>query len=264
MNDCFLLARQALQSSDADEKMSLTRAAARQMRSMPEVVYNALGTVPVTGVGRPARPRLVPGARVGRRGVGTAAGRAVMIHAIVHIEFNAINLALDAMQRFPGMPGQFYRDWMRVAEEEAYHFELLRAHLRHLGADYGDFDAHGSLWEMCERTADDVLHRMALVPRVLEARGLDVTPGIIEKLIQAGDGHAAGILGIILRDEVGHVETGNRWFRYCCEQRGLDAEQVFASLLQEYYPRGLFGPFNLAAREQAGFSRQEMLLLSHS
>jgi len=258
MSDCFLLARQALQSSDADEKMSLTRAAARSLQAASDIIFDHRDVIPVSAPGQPARPKLVSGARVGKRGVGTTAGRAVMIHAIVHIEFNAINLALDALQRFPDMPEQYYRDWMRVAEEEAYHFELLRAHLRHLGCDYGDFDAHGSLWEMCERTANDVLHRMALVPRVLEARGLDVTPGIVEKLIQAGDEHAASILGIILRDEIGHVEIGNRWFHYCCEQRGLDAEQTFFILLQEYYPRGLFGPFNLEAREQAGFSKSEL------
>ena len=263
MNDCFSLVRQALKTADADEKCSLTRAAARCMQEVPVVSGGFSDAVPVSMPGRPDRPMLVSGARVGRRGVGTRAGRAVMIHAIVHIEFNAINLALDAVQRFAGMPEQFYGDWMRVAEEEVYHFVLLRAHLRHLGADYGDFDAHGSLWEMCERTAHDVLHRMALVPRVLEARGLDVTPGIIEKLIQAGDDHAASILGIILRDEVGHVQIGNRWFRHCCDVRGLDPEVTFRELLDEYYPRGLFGPFNLEARRQAGFSSQEIALLMH-
>jgi len=162
------------------------------------------------------------------------------------------------VQRFPAMPEQYYRDWVQVAAEEAYHFELVRAHLRHLGADYGDFVAHDSLWEMCERTSHDVLHRMALVPRVLEARGLDVTPGIQKKLAQAGDHNAVSLLDIILRDEVGHVDIGNRWFRYCCEQRGLDAETTFFELLDQYYPKGLFGPFNLEARERAGFSRSEL------
>jgi len=258
MSDCFKLMRQALRSCDADEKLALTRAAASCMRQKACGLDDAGHVLAADAAGRPALPRLVPGARVAKRGVGSIAGRAVLIHAIVHIEFNAINLALDAAQRFAGMPQQYYLDWIRVAEEEAYHFELLRAHLRHLGAEYGDFDAHDSLWEMCERTAHDVLHRMALVPRVLEARGLDVTPGIREKLEQAGDDHASNILGIILSDEIGHVKIGNRWFHYCCDQRGLDAEQTFISLLQKYYPRGLFGPFNLEAREQAGFSKAEL------
>ncbi len=258
MSSFFGLVRQALQTPDVDEKILLTRQAARGFSDGLLILADFGNPLPVDSPGRPERPKLVRGAKVAKRGFGTLEGRIIMMHAIAHIEFNAINLALDAVQRFPDMPEAFYRDWMRVAQEEAYHFELVRAHLRHLGADYGDFDAHGSLWEMCERTAHDVLHRMALVPRVLEARGLDVTPGIMEKLTQAGDHHAVNLLGIILRDEIGHVEIGNRWFRYCCEQRGLDAEETFFNLLEEYYPRGLFGPFNLEAREQAGFSKSEL------
>lgn len=161
-----------------------------------------------------------------------------MMHAIAHIEFNAINLALDAVQRFEGMPEQFYADWLRIADEEAYHFELIRAHMRQLGADYGDHNAHSGLWEMCEKTAHDVLIRMALVPRVLEARGLDVTPGIQKKLTQVGDHNAVSLLDIILRDEIGHVEIGNRWFRHCCKARGLKTDETFFKLLDEYYPKG--------------------------
>ena len=186
----------------------------------------------------------------------------MMMHAIAHIEFNAINLALDAVQRFKGMPDQFYTDWLKVADEETYHFELIRSHLRHLGGDYGDHDAHDGLWEMCTKTAHDVMIRMALVPRVLEARGLDVTPGIQKKLAQAGDDNAVSILDIILRDEIGHVEIGNRWFRYSCNERGLKPEPTFHKLLNEYYPKGLMGPFNLGARRQAGFSEYELGLLS--
>jgi len=262
MSNFYDLVRQALQSADADEKLALTRAASRCLDEAESMPADTGEVWPVDAPGRPELPRLVPGARVGRRGVGTVAGRAALLHAIVHIEFNAINLALDAVQRFSGMPGQFYRDWMRVAGEEAYHFEILRAHLRHLGAGYGDFDAHGSLWEMCEKTSHDVLHRMALVPRVLEARGLDVTPGIQERLAQAGDHNAVSLLDIILRDEIGHVAIGNRWFRHCCEQRGLEPQAIFLQLLDEYYPKGLFGPFNIEAREQAGFSRSELERLS--
>jgi len=258
MNNLIATVRRALQSSEVDEKISLTRQAMHELREDSRMPVDFGTPLPVDSPGRPARPKLVRGAKVAKRGFGTLEGRIIMMHAIAHIEFNAINLALDAVQRFPDMPEQYYREWVQVAQEEAYHFELVRAHLRHLGADYGDFDAHGSLWEMCEKTAHDVLHRMALVPRVLEARGLDVTPGIMEKLTQAGDHNAVSLLEIILRDEIGHVSIGNRWFRYCCEQRGLEIEETFFALLEQYYPRGLFGPFNLEAREQAGFSKSEL------
>lgn len=258
MNDFFAMVRQALGSKDADEKIGLVRSVGFGLRDGSLKPADFGEALPGDSPGRPDRPRLVRGARVPRRGFGTAQGRAVMMHAISHIEFNAINLALDAVQRFSGMPEAFYRNWMQVAEEEAYHFELVRAHLRHLGFDYGDFDAHDGLWEMCEKTEHDVLHRMALVPRVLEARGLDVTPGIQVKLAQAGDHNAVSLLDIILRDEIGHVAIGNRWFHFCCEQRGLEPEATFFSLLEQYYPKGLFGPFNLEAREQAGFSKSEL------
>jgi len=261
MNKLFAVVRQALQSPEVDEKIFLTRQAVRGLRDGSLMLGDFTAPLPVASPGRPKRPRLVRASKVSKRGFGTVEGRAVTMHAIAHIEFNAINLALDAVQRFSAMPDQFYHDWMRVAEEEAYHFELVRAHLRHLGAEYGDFDAHNGLWEMCEKTAHDILHRMALVPRVLEARGLDVTPGIQHKFTQVGDHHAVSLLDIILRDEIGHVAIGNRWFRYCCEQRGLDAETTFFTLLERYYPKGLFGPFNLEAREQAGFSKREMDLL---
>ena len=258
MNDLIATVRQALSTPDVDEKIRLTRQAMYGLHKDSCMSLEFGTPLPVDSPGRPARPRLVRGAKVAKRGFGTVEGRITMMHAIAHIEFNAINLALDAVQRFSDMPEPYYRDWMQVAQEEAYHFELVRAHLRHLGAEYGDFDAHGSLWEMCENTAHDVLHRMALVPRVLEARGLDVTPGIMEKLAQAGDDNAVSLLEIILRDEIGHVSIGNRWFLYCCEQRGLDAEATFFTLLEQYYPRGLFGPFNLDARQQAGFSKSEL------
>jgi len=208
--------------------------------------------------GWPENPPRVPGSRVPKRGFASRQGRAALMHAIAHIEFNAINLALDAISRFAAMPKNYYTDWLQVAAEETYHFDLVRAHLRHLGADYGDFPAHSGLWDMCERTADDVLHRMALVPRVLEARGLDVTPGIRKKLIAAGDANAANILDIILRDEIGHVAIGSRWFCHLCKQRGCEPEATFLELLKRYFPKGLFGPFNLDARRQAGFSTTEI------
>jgi len=262
LDNLFQRVREVLTGRDVDAKLAGTRTVAAAFRA-GSLSMNGFGEpVPVESPGRPSRPRLVPARSVPRRGIGRREGRAVMMHAIAHIEFNAINLALDAVQRFEGMPEAFYADWLQVADEEAYHFELIRAHLRHLGADYGDYDAHDGLWEMCTKTAHDVLARMALVPRVLEARGLDVTPGIQQKLRHAGDDNAATLLDVILRDEVGHVAIGNRWFRYCCDERRLDADVTFRQLLAEYYPKGLAGPYNFAARQRAGFSKNEMELLT--
>ncbi|HXH71639.1 MAG TPA: ferritin-like domain-containing protein [Mariprofundaceae bacterium] len=258
MSEFLRAVRQALAATDPDDKLRLTRAAVQLA-----VDVAAFGEpLEVGSRGRPMRPQLVAPHRVPRRGFGTPVGRRMLLHAIVHIEFNAINLALDAVQRFAGMPANYYADWLRVAAEEAYHFEILRGHLRHLGGDYGDYPAHNGLWEMAEKTSGDVLERMALVPRVLEARGLDVTPGIREKLVQAGDLNAASLLDIIFRDEVGHVATGTRWFRYLCDQRSLEPESTFFALIAKHFPDGLHGPYGVDARRTAGFSDSELRLLS--
>ncbi|WP_374582341.1 ferritin-like domain-containing protein [Pseudoduganella sp.] len=210
--------------------------------------------------GRPARPELVAPRLVGRRSMATLEGRAMLVHALAHIEFNAVNLALDAMWRFPGLPAQYYSDWLRVAKEEAYHYSLLAAHLATLGSAYGDYSAHGSLWEMVAKTTGDAMARMALVPRTLEARGLDAIPPLRAKLAQAGDEAAAAILDIILRDEIGHVEIGNRWYGYLCGQRGLDPIATYDQLVVQYKAT-VRGPFNIEARRQAGFSEAEMQAL---
>lgn len=212
--------------------------------------------------GRPARPRLVPHSAVPRRKLGSLQGRAALLHAVTHIEFNAINLALDAVYRFRHMPDEYYGDWLEVAAEEAGHFDMLRQHLREQGYDYGDFDAHDGLWEMAVNTAADPLERMALVPRVLEARGLDVTPAMMERLRAAGDERAAEILAVILEDEVGHVAVGSRWYHWLCEGRGLEPVATFRGLLARHTGRPLKGPFNLPARHAAGFSWQELEMLS--
>ncbi|KQQ97272.1 ferritin-like domain-containing protein [Massilia sp. Leaf139] len=208
--------------------------------------------------GRPVRPQLVPPRLVGRRSMATVEGRAMLVHALAHIEFNAVNLALDALWRFPGMPDAYYTDWLQVSREEAYHFTLLADHLATLGHAYGDFTAHDSLWEMVESTKGDVLARMALVPRTLEARGLDAIPPLRAKIAQAGDLAAAAILDIILRDEVGHVEIGNRWYGFLCEARGLPLRATYDELVVKYRAPVLKGPFNLEARRRAGFSEEEL------
>ena len=208
--------------------------------------------------GRPARPRLVEHIRLKPPSLRTPAGIAALVHAIAHIELNAIDLALDICWRFPGMPEAFYRDWLRIAQEEAKHFTLLREHLLTLGFDYGDFDAHNALWDMAERTKHDLLARIALVPRTLEARGLDASPAVRAKLVGAGDKKAGEILDVILHDEIGHVLAGNRWYRFLCEQRGLEPRASYAELALRYRAPVPKGPFNLEARRLAGFTETEL------
>ncbi|CAG9172831.1 ferritin-like domain-containing protein [Cupriavidus respiraculi] len=264
------LRRQALDvltMTDPAAKAGAARALGRLSREAADDAFGIgdaiVAASPVPG--RPARPELVPPQRAARRrALHTPAGRAVMIHALAHIEFNAINLALDAAWRFPGMPADYYRDWLRVADEEALHFSLLAEHLAGLGAAYGDFPAHNSLWEMAEKTSADVLARMALVPRTLEARGLDASPAVRGKLADAGDHAAAAILDIILRDEVGHVAIGNRWYRWLCAGQGLDPLATYPELASRYGAPRLRPPFNLSARRAAGFDDDELAWLEAS
>jgi uncharacterized ferritin-like protein (DUF455 family) len=218
----------------------------------------ALSVTPVTP-GHPIKPELVSPLTVKRRAMNTPEGRAAMIHALVHIEFNAINLALDALWRFADMPRAYYADFLQVAAEEAMHFTLLANHLKTQGYAYGDFTAHNGLWDMAVRTQHDVLARMALLPRTMEARGLDVVPGMRAKLIQAGDIEVGAILDIVMRDEIGHVAIGNRWFNYLCKQRGLDPEATYADLVANHHAVPQRGPFNIVARRAAGFSEQELI-----
>jgi len=211
--------------------------------------------------GRPALPNLVDPRNLPRRRFSDAIGSAALLHAITHIEFNAINLALDAVYRFRGMPKDYYGDWLSVADEEARHFVLLRDRLQSIGFAYGDFDAHNGLWDMAVRTAHDVLVRMALVPRVMEARGLDVTPGMIDKFLSIGDSDSAEVLQIIMDEEVGHVEIGSRWFHYLCDQRQLPREQTYLMLMQQYAKGKVKPPLHRQARLAAGFSEQELQYL---
>lgn len=211
--------------------------------------------------GRPSKPELVDPKAVGMRSVHTEEGRATLLHAIAHIEFNAINLHLDIVWRFPKQDESFYLDWLRVAKEEAKHFRLLRQRLGAMGYDYGSYTAHNGLWDMAEKTKTDLLARLALVPRTLEARGLDVTPGIQKRLAQAGDDKSVAILDIILEEEVGHVEIGNRWYLDECEKRHLDPIEAYADLLKKYGVANPKGPFNIEARKLAGFSDEDLAWL---
>jgi len=249
-------ALKVLQITDPAAKASATRALqAGEVDTHQTLAFSA----PLPG--RPARPALVPTAQVPRRSPFTPEGRAALLHAVAHIEFNAINLALDAIWRFADLPEAYYRDWLQVAQEEALHFSLLREHLQALNHDYGDFDAHDGLWAMAEKTAGDLTARMALVPRTLEARGLDATPPMQARLRKAGDLKAVAILDVILRDEIGHVAIGNRWYRWLCERDGLDPLAHYAVLAARHGAPRLKPPFNTAARQAAGFSDAEIAAL---
>lgn len=258
----FDIAAACLAECDAEAKAARTRAAADLWRSGRLSPSSRELPLPIGAPGRPPRPPLVSPRDLPRRGFHSVDGRAALIHAVAHIEFNAINLAWDAVYRFRDLPRDYYDDWVRVADEEAYHYTLLRERLRRLGYDYGDFPAHNGLWEMAEETAHDVLVRMALVPRVLEARGLDVTPTMMERLRAAGDEETVSVLEIILRDEIGHVAIGTRWFRHCCAERELDPQATFQALIRRHLKGRIKGPFHHAARKQAGFSEEEMVLLA--
>lgn len=257
----FTRALACLEACDPAEKIAAIGALARDFAAGELSIDNADEPVPIGTPGRPPRPRLVAPRDLPQRGLGTVEGRLALIHAVAHIEFNAINLACDAVYRFRGMPRDYYADWLGVAADEARHFSLLAARLGELGCAYGDFDAHDGLWEMAVKTSTSCLTRMALVPRVLEARGLDVTPAMIERVRGAGDACTVEILELILREEVAHVAAGSRWFAWCCAREGCDPENTFFALLHEYASGAPKGPFNTAARLAAGFSAAELARL---
>lgn len=257
----------AFSSINLEDKMALA-----------DVLYTGLAINNVADIGIadtqpgvPAKPLLLEPLNVEKRSPFTPEGHAALIHAICHIEFNAVNLALDAIWRFTGMPEQYYLDWATVAKEEAYHFTLLQNHLKSIAYDsdehyeYGCFPAHTGLWAMCEKTKDDIVARMALVPRTLEARGLDATPQIQTKLRKVKTPYAqqaVAILDIILKDEIGHVAIGNHWYRWLCRRDGLDPLAHYAVLHAKHAAPRLKPPFNLAARLQAGFTQQEIDFLT--
>jgi uncharacterized ferritin-like protein (DUF455 family) len=248
---CLILADPAAKVADTD------LAAARWQRG--ELILDGESAIErIADPGRPIKPALVPTKSLPTRKLGSAEGHAAFMHAIAHIEFNAINLAWDAVYRFRDMPKGFYDDWVRIAQEEASHFNMVSDYLQQLGYEYGSFDAHNNLWDMAVATDDDVLRRMTLVPRVLEARGLDVTPGMIERLRHQGFDQAVAILEVIYREEIGHVESGSRWFNYLCEQRQLDPQRQFEDLINAHAKNRVRKPINEAARADAGFSQDEI------
>ena len=258
------LALRALLEPDSDKKVALAQVLCAQAATL--LIANDVVMPEPAGIpGCPSKPELRSHLDVPKRSPFTTEGLGALLHAVTHIEFNAINLALDAVWRFDGMPDHYYLDWLTVAAEEAQHFSLLRAHLQTMGCDYGDFPAHTGLWDMTEKTKDDVLARMALVPRTLEARGLDATPPMQAKLRRVATSHAlraVEILDIILREEIGHVAIGNYWYRHLCAQRGLDPVGHYAVLATQYNAPRIKGPLNLDARLKAGFDATELALLA--
>ena len=247
-----------LREQNAVRKAELTLALSETLEVATQASIADPGDIP----GRPAQPVLVSHTSLKAKPLNTAEGRALLLHAIAHIELNAIDLALDVVWRFKGMPEDFYRDWVRIAKEEAKHFLLLQKHLVGMGFDYGPFPAHNSLWDMAERTKGDILARIGLVPRTMEARGLDASPGVKNKLISAGDLAAGRILDIILEDEIGHVAAGNRWYRHVCQARGLDPIATYRELIVQYDAPKLKSPYNLEARRLAGFDDEELNYLA--
>lgn len=265
-NELFQLCWNCLNTRTADEKLARVQQLVSRWFLKQLVVNHDAPVEQLPQAGIPDCVQLVHPSRVPRRRIGSKEGRIALLHAVAHIEFSAINLALDAVYRFRNMPLQFYTDWLRVAAEECYHFRLVSALLQQMGKHYGTLPAHNGLWQVAVYSADDVMVRMALVPRVLEARGLDVTPGMIKRVKAIGDERFADILTIIFRDEIRHVRTGSEWFRYVCSTRNLDSEDTFDTILRKYLNdlnANISGPFQEEARLSAGFTPKELTFLNY-
>lgn len=252
------LAHQVLTADTVALKCALSQAAAKAWKENKAKLDINFTALRLAEPGRPVTPILVHPRELKRRGLGTERGRLSLMHAVAHIEFNAINLAWDAVYRFSGQPKQYYNDWVSVAADETRHFKLVRDYLNAHGLEYGDLPAHNGLWDMAVHTDHDILVRMALVPRVMEARGLDVSPPMIDGLTRCGDKKAATILKLIYQEEIEHVSIGSKWFQYFCQKRGLPPESTFHELIKQYMHGELRGPFNSEARLKAGFSPNEL------
>lgn len=249
--------------NDPLEKCHATHALHSQCNT--DTPFNTDDNQTVKTIAQPGYPpalELVAPRQLKRRSIQSQTGRNILMHAIAHIEYNAINLALDAAYRFRQQPMSFYQDWIAIASDEARHFSLIRDYLIQHDCDYGDYAAHNGLWEMAVKTQHDIVARMALVPRVLEARGLDVTPGMIKRLEAVNDHAAISILKVIYQDEIGHVLKGSQWFFYQCEIRDLEPRSTFLEMVKCHLHGELRGPFNLGARLQAGFDEIEMAYLT--
>jgi uncharacterized ferritin-like protein (DUF455 family) len=251
------LAAAVLATADARAKAEASRAAAARWRAGGISEIGA--AAPPERPARPPRPELkLPRDMPQRRAAGTMATRIALLHAVAHIELNAIDLAWDIVARFasPDLPREFFDDWVRVGDDEAKHFLLLSGRLEALGAAYGDLPAHDGLWQAAHETRHDLLARLAIVPLVLEARGLDVTPAMIARFDRLGDGDSAAVLRTIYADEIGHVAAGRRWFEFMCARRGVAPVETWRALVRRHFRGALKPPFNEEARAAAGFSAE--------
>ena len=261
MQNLYAHTKQAFLTADPDLKIELTQQTVSRWNAGELEWLEGDEPELLNQPGQPDKPEIVAPSEVNKRKFGKEEGRAALIHALAHIELTAVNLALDSVYRYRGMPEEFYADWMQCAGEEANHFIALRGRLREMGYDYGSFKAHGELWSMAVDTADDMLERMGIVHRVFEARALDVVPKTIQRFNQLGDKKMVDILTMIANEEIGHVSSGTRWYHYQCQQRQLDPDKTFIDLLWKYMKGPLKGPFNHEIRLKAGFSQQEMQMI---
>ena len=246
----------AISADNLDEKVRLTRETAARWFGRTLSIRSPLDPPLPERPGRPEKPELVPPRMLRKRSLNTEHGRIALMHALAHIELNAIDLALDIVARFAAkqIPRSFFDGWMRVADDEARHFMLLRDRLRSLGADYGDLPAHDGLWQSAHQTRNDLEARLAVVPLILEARGLDVTPSLLEKMNEIGDHDTAAILDVIYNDEKTHVAVGAKWFRFFCAQNKIDPAARFRELVRANFRGELKPPFNELARAEAGLT----------
>ncbi|MCR8825652.1 ferritin-like domain-containing protein [Photobacterium sp. TY 1-4] len=250
------MADAVLRCGDAREKTALSRKLAAQWQAA-----RAAGETPQIGTAsppmqpaRPARPELLAPRDVPHRKPGSPEGRIALLHAVAHIELNAVDLHWDIIARFSHvpMPMGFFDDWVKAADEESKHFNLMADCLEELGSHYGALPAHAGMWRAAEDTADDLMGRLAVVPMVLEARGLDVTPNMIRIFKQAKSDSAVAALETIYAEEVAHVAYGSKWFHFLCGRENADPKEVFHSLVQRYFHGALKPPFNEEKRAEAG------------
>jgi len=262
MDNIFYLAHQCLVKSNLDEKLlSSTETVKKILKGDVDFDLYSIDAALIKP-GHPDKPVLITPKDVPRRNIQTVEGKAAMIHSFAHIEFNAINLVWDLICRFQGMSEEFYFDWTQVVAEEIKHFKLLRDRLNDIDYDYGDFPAHDGLWIIAEKTKHDLLLRLAVVPRIMEARGLDVTPSLIERFRHIKDEKTISVLEVILKEEIGHVSIGTKWYKYMCEKSNLNSEEKFKQILNEFLPTAKTKNINHKARLLAGFNQTEIDYLS--
>nr|WP_210314387.1 ferritin-like domain-containing protein [Rhizobium lentis] len=246
----------AIRSADLDRKTALAQESATRWFARRVSLRSPLDAALPERPGRPDKPVLTPPTLVKKRSLHTLKGRIALLHAIAHIELNAVDLALDIVARFATeqVPNSFFDGWMQVAFEEAKHFRMVRARLNDLGADYGDLPAHDGLWQAANSTRNDLTARLAVVPLILEARGLDVTPSLQAKMRETGDLESAAVLDVIYNDEKGHVAVGAKWFRFLCARERRDPAKAFQELVRANFRGPLKPPFNDLARAEAGLT----------